>query len=47
MTQAQRHQKAVLRIEGLETMQRLQQDLGNTSRADLMSKQIELLKAKL
>jgi len=47
MTQAQRHQKAVLRIEGLETMLQLQLDLGNTSRADLMNKQIELLKAKL
>tara|TARA_R110000772_G_scaffold249433_1_gene363644 strand:+ start:43 stop:189 length:147 start_codon:yes stop_codon:yes gene_type:complete len=47
MTPAQRRLKAEQRIEGLEVMHRLQEDLGNTGRADIMLETIKKLKANL
>ena len=43
MTEAQRNQKAIDRIEGLKIMQELQKDLGNTGRADIMQSTIDKL----
>ena len=47
MTEAQRNQKAIDRIEGLKIMQELQKDLGNTGRADIMQSTIDKLTLKL
>tara|TARA_B110000467_G_C18076399_1_gene344204 strand:- start:253 stop:408 length:156 start_codon:yes stop_codon:yes gene_type:complete len=47
MTEAQRDQKKIERIEGLKVMQELQKDLGNTTRADMMQSTIDKLTLKL
>tara|TARA_R110002074_G_scaffold86567_1_gene191072 strand:- start:177 stop:326 length:150 start_codon:yes stop_codon:yes gene_type:complete len=47
MTPTQRRLKAEQRIEGLEVMHRLQEELGNTGRADIMLATINKLKEAL
>ena len=47
MTEAQRDQKKIERIEGLKVMQELQTDLGNTTRADMMQSSIDKLTLEL
>lgn len=47
MTEAQREQKKIERIEGLKFMQELQTGLGNTTRADMMQSQIDKLTLQL
>ena len=47
MTEAQRDQKKIERIEGLKVMQELQMDLGNTKRAEMMQSAIDKLTLEL
>tara|TARA_R110002167_G_C12353965_1_gene622489 strand:- start:468 stop:614 length:147 start_codon:yes stop_codon:yes gene_type:complete len=47
MTEAQREQKKIQRIEGLKFMQEMQTSLGNTTRAEMMQSQIDKLTLKL